>query len=131
METETLELYSDNRHYETLCNWMNRHDLGSPEKEMLSDFGLVINDTAMGFLFKTNSKTCYVDNIVTNPSKSSDERNDALNLLIKNIEFFARKSGFKLVTILTNTGNMDKRVFAMGYRSYGAYSLFYKKLGEV
>lgn len=94
---------------------------------MLSNTGLVVNDTAIGFLFKTNSKTAYIDNIVTNPAKTSQERDVSLAVLITNLGIMAKDSGFKLLTVLSNTSNMDKRLFTLGYKSSGAYSLYYKE----
>lgn len=128
---ESIVLYNDKEHYDTLCTWMQRHDLQAPNPKMLSDFGMVVNKTAIGFLFMTNSKTAYIDNIVTNPVMKSQERHIALNLLLKNLEFAAKKNGYKLITVLSNQSDMDVRLFSLGFRSHGAYSLYYKEIGEV
>lgn len=130
MET-TIQFYDVGRHHDSLCAWMRAHKLPEPEPHILSDVGLIINNCAIGFLFKTNSKTCYIDNIVTNPLKKSGERHEALNMLLKNLDWMARKSGFEVITILTNTPEMDKRVGELGYKNHGAFSLFGKETGGI
>lgn len=109
---------------------MKRHDLAEPNKDLMSDVGLLINDAAMGFLFKTNSKVCFIDNLVTNKAKTSEERHNALNILLKNLDWMAKKSGFKAIQVLCDTPNMDKRLFELGYKSHGAWTLFFKLTGE-
>lgn len=130
MET-SIQFYDHGRHYKKLCDWMQRHDLGNPKPELMSDLGLVINDTAIGFLFKTNSKMALIDNLVTNITKTAEQRHEALNILLKNLDCMAKRSGFLAIQILCDTKDMDKRLFDLGYRSHGAYSLFYKETGEI
>lgn len=124
-----IQIYNNSDHYEMLCHWFIKRDLPIPKKEMLSDLGLVVNNTAIGFLFKTNSKTAYIDNIVTNPSMLSLERDNALKILLGDLILAAKKAEYSIITMLSNTPDMDNRLFKLGFSNFGIYSLYYKNIG--
>ena len=120
--------YTHEKHYEPLKKWLAHRGIKIPPRAMFSDFGYCVNDTAIGFLFKTNSRQAFIDNIAANPEKSKPERDLALRALYKELEDEARRCGYLLVTTLSNLETMKSRFENTGYRPFGTVTLFFKSL---
>lgn len=121
--------YSHTMHYEMLKTWLTVRSMPTPEKDMFSDLGFCVDNTAIGFLFLTNSKQAYIDNIAANPEKSVNQRDRCINALINTLEAAARENGYKVVSVLANIPTMKKRFAWRGFRKHDDYSLFYKFIG--
>lgn len=121
--------YSHAMHYNMLKSWLLFRNIPVPEKEMFSDLGFCVDGTAIGFLFLTNSKQAYIDNIAANPEKSETQRDKCLNVLINILEAAAKDNGYKLISVLANLPTMKKRFAWRGFRKHNDYSLFYKFIG--
>lgn len=124
-----IERYTHDKHYDMVKQWLFFRGMGVPEKDMFSSYGLCVNNAAIGFLFLTNSKQAYIDNIAANPEKTEAERDHSLTTLIKALELAAIEKGSTFVSVLANIPTMKKRFVWSGYKKHNDYSLFYKNIG--
>lgn len=112
--------------YPMLCKWLSRHEIADPDPTFFSDTGLVVDERAVGFLFTTNSKTCYIDHVVADPECPKEEKDKALNDLICALQDIARHRGFKMITVLARIQAMHKRFTSHGFNAFGVFTLYYK-----
>jgi len=121
--------YSHTMHYDLLKSWLAARGVEIPEKRMFSDYGFCVDNTAIGFIFFTNSKQAYIDNIAASPDKTENQRDKSLNVLINALELAAKENGYEMVSVLANIPSMKKRFAWRGFRKLNDYSLFYKFIG--
>lgn len=77
-------------HSKEVAGWLKKHAFPLPHKEMLSDVGFIVDDTACGFLYTSNSSIGWVEWIFSNPRKDKKHRAEALDILFKLLEETAR-----------------------------------------
>lgn len=121
--------YSHTMHYDMLKSWLSSRGVDIPEKKMFSDHGYCVDNTAIGFIFFTNSKQAYIDNIAANPEKTEQQRDKCINALINTLETAAKENGYEMISVLANIPTMKKRFAWRGFRKHNDYSLFYKFIG--
>lgn len=126
-----IEAYSHSKHFDFLSKWLSHYGIPAPDKRFFSADGLVVDNCAIGFLFKTtNSKTAYIDNIAADPSVSKEKRDGALHELISELERLAKAGGFLLITVLANLSTMRERFSSHGFFKSGEFGLYFKHLGD-
>lgn len=123
------EVYSHKEHYERLCRWLAHHGIKQPDKEFFSDIGFCIDGIAIGFLFTTNSKLCYMDNVAADPDAKPEVRELALDKLFRRIEIEACAHGKRLLIAACELPSLKLRLMNHGYQRHGEMTLFYKRFG--
>lgn len=123
-----LTNYKHDDHYLMLEKWLDSKGLVIPPKSFFSDCGFCINNIAIGFLFKTNSKQAYIDHVAADPNSSYEDRQLALDFLYKHIEKIALDEGYEIITGLARLPTMKTRFEDNGYRIHNDYTLYYKIL---
>lgn len=70
--------YIEQSDYEMLVDWWKFWKFPAPPIEMLPDSGVIVNkngvDICAGFIYFTNSKTCWIEFIVSNPNVRQKRR---------------------------------------------------------
>ena len=123
-----IEPYVHEDHIARLDKWLTLHRLRVPDKRLFSDCGYVVDNIAIGFLFKTNSKQAYIDHVAADPTAKKEARDAALNKLFEHLENIARREGFLMITALAQLPSMKRRFECHGFQTYGEYCLYYKVL---
>lgn len=96
----------------TLVKWWKDWEWTAPPKSSLPDDGLgglmVYKDDVdicAGFLYQTNSKTAWLEFIVSNKEYRGKDRKEALELLINVLSIKAKELGYTTIyTSLTHNG---------------------------
>jgi len=100
-----------NKEYDVLCDWWKKRDFDILPKEMLTDFGYMVDDTAAVWLFPiVSSKLCWFGFFVTNPEKSGEERDKALDFLVIQCESIARKMGYEVMMTVSAHPEIRRRL---------------------
>lgn len=106
----------DNDYERVLVPWWESWDWTAPNKDMLPENGnggVMVSkdgvDICAGFLYFTNSKTAWVEYIVSNKSYKEGDRSDAIELLINVLCSLAKEKGFNYIyTSVKNKSLMSK-----------------------
>ena len=102
--------------YDIVCDWWKWWRWPMIPKETLPNNGtggfmIEKNNIPIvcGFLYTSNSKLAWLEYIVSNPEYREDDRQDAIDSLITNVEEFSKSIGIKvLFSIGRNNSLMDK-----------------------
>jgi len=98
VEARKFDLSSD---YDILFKWWRAHGSFPPKPEHLSPNGIVVEvdgiPVAAGFLYRTDSKICVFEFVVSDPEASKVNRHNALKTLIKIIQEVAKDLGYTLI----------------------------------
>lgn len=85
------------KHSAEVSRWGSQHSFPLPPKEMLPNTGFMVNETACGFLYSTNSSLAWLEWVFSNPEKSEHERQESLDILFQMIEATAKELDIKAV----------------------------------
>lgn len=118
--------YTDND-YEMVCDWLQAKDIPRPDKNFFSSIGCVADNAAVGFLFTTNSKICYLDNIAANPNVSSHLRSEAINKVICELQNKAKELGFEFAIVLADLPAMKSRFLSHGFTAFKNMTVFNRR----
>lgn len=100
-----------------LVGWWKQWRWTSPAKDMLPQNGaggIMVSkdgeDICAGFVYFTNSKTAWIEYIISNPNyKSREDRKNALNMLINVLSIYVEQEGYKYIyTSLKNKHLIDR-----------------------
>lgn len=124
-----IENYSHSDHSQSLEKWLSHYGISLPPVSLFSDIGYIVNKTAIGFLFNTNSKVGYIDHVVANPQASEMARDESLNDLFKHLIRVAEALGIKFLTVQSRIPALQERLKFLGFIPEKEYMLYYKILG--
>jgi hypothetical protein len=101
MELNTRVLITQD--WETLESWWSDwKDWTPPPQDFLPNHGtggfmVQKNEKPIvaGFIYLSNSKTAWVELVISDPEYQEDDRKDAIKLLISELEEFAKSLGYK------------------------------------
>lgn len=97
----TSRAFDFNKDYVTIQVWWNKFSSFAPRREHLPQNGIIveIDDTpaCAGFLYKTDSKICVFEFVVSNPFIDKYSRDVALGRLIDNAKNWAETNDFSLI----------------------------------
>lgn len=85
------------KHADEVMKWGSKHKFPLPAKEFLPETGIMVDDSAVGFVYLSNSNLAWIEWIFSNPEKSPDERKEALDLLMSTLEKIAIAHGMKAI----------------------------------
>lgn len=105
--------------YEILVDWWLKHGSNSPKKSHLSSTGLIIKINSIpiciGFLYNTDSKISFFEQVIVNPSVDKKLRDLALPMLIKKIKEIAKERGYELLCSSISIPRYIKRLKDEGF----------------
>jgi hypothetical protein len=104
-------------HYNKIREWAARRDFTIPAPEYLPETGYINNNHCAGFLYKTDSKICWLEWVVSNPDSPKEERNLALNELIDKLCDDAQKLGFKAIFTSVEHEGLLERYKKLGFNT--------------
>lgn len=88
------------RDYDTISQWWEEHNSFAPKPEHLSTTGIIVEadiPLCAGWLYKTDSKICVFEFVVSNPKADKEIRDASLELLIESIKKISKEQGYKLI----------------------------------
>jgi hypothetical protein len=104
--------------YDTILKgWWKKWRWTAPSRDMLpqnGSGGIIVSkegeDICAGFVYFTNSKTAWIEYIISNPSyKNRADRKEALNMLINVLSVYVEQEGYKYIyTSLKNKHLIDR-----------------------
>lgn len=121
-----IENYDHGKHYDKMVDWLAHKGMAKPDPSFFPDVGYCVDGNAIGFLLKTNSRQCFVDQVAANPHAAPGERLRALNTLFELLEEKAKEAGCGLIASFTEIPRMKEEFLAHGYRALPRVVVFLK-----
>lgn len=115
-------------HYGMISKWWKAHGMEAPKIHELPELGLIADDIAAGFLYKTDSSVCMIEALIANPEKPTGVRNEALDLVVTELCREAREMGFKKIYGFTRLESVLDRAVSHDFKSGGIWHLIAKEL---
>lgn len=84
-------------HAPEVSKWLEKHQFPLPPEQMLPPEGYMIEDIACGFLYTTDSTFGWIEWVFSNPTKTKEERQVALDLLMALLEAQAKDLGVEVI----------------------------------
>lgn len=108
-------LYNPNEDLEQVNLWLIAHNQIPCEKSDLPGYGVIEDGVAVGFLCQTDTKTCFIDPMISNKEASSEDRNAALNDIIIKLGELAKTMGYKRLLFMTAERSLQERGSKLGF----------------
>ena len=95
--------------YSLMKSWAEGRKWPVIPAEFLPTTGIIDPEHCVGFLYKTDSKICWLEWVLGNPNSDKEERSKALDNLILALLCEAKSCGYKVVfTSVEHTGLIDR-----------------------
>jgi hypothetical protein len=112
--------YIEQSDYETLVDWWKFWKFPAPPIEMLPDSGVIVNkdgvDICAGFIYFTNSKTCWIEFIVSNPNvRQKEDRRDAIISLIDILCSIGKNNGYTIAYTSLKNQSLQNKYLECGF----------------
>lgn len=105
--------FSLKKDYNDISDWYLLRRSPPVPKEALPKTGFIVeNDNkkiCACWLYKTDSNVCLIETLISDPRAKSEERNEAINLVVNNLVDNAKKDGYKIILITSKHNNVIKR----------------------
>lgn len=116
-----------NKDYKILSNWLESHGKFWP-KSVFSDSGFMINEIVAGFLYKTNSSICLVENFVADPKSDKYARRTAIDLLFRTIIKEAKDLNFTIMFTSVYLNSLEKNLKDLEFQELPNDKLMFRSL---
>lgn len=107
-------------HIDEIQKWFKEQTGTDLPGEVLSSLGYIytneLHNVAAVFLYPTEgSRVCFLGWPVANPQSNREERNKALNSIIKAAETYARAKGYLFMNTYSSRNSVENRFRKLGY----------------
>ncbi len=114
-------LFDYNTDNEMLSAWSDAREIQKVPKAFLSDYGVlgVVNDkpiAAMWLYPVLGVKFCIIENLISNPDSTKEERKEALDSIFEKIHEIAKELGYETIVCMTDNKSVMERVQKYGYQ---------------
>jgi hypothetical protein len=116
-----IERYSHAKHYELVERWLAGYGLPVPPRSFFSETGLVSGGICVGFLYLTNSRKAWIDQIVADKTSPRSDRSKALDELIEGLKRMAADEKVETLQVMTS-GPLVDRFARLGFETVGHYT---------
>ena len=123
-----FEIATD-RELDAVRGWYRARGLAVPVREWFGH-GFWVPGVAACFLYLTDSRRAYVEDLTTNPAESAAVRHVALLELGERLEQEARKAGVRYLVGWTQEEDVAERGRSGGYHPIGVFHGFAKILED-
>ncbi len=118
-----------NKHfYDEMNSWYTKRELPILIKDILPNTGFIVSEVAAGFLYCCDGNLGLIENFITNPDAKSEDRDEAINIIIDSIEQEAKILGIKYIIGSTKEDSLLMRSLNLNYKDLGKYNLIFKNL---
>jgi hypothetical protein len=113
----------NDKDYDVLCEWWKWWRFSPPPKDMLPSNGLggvMVQkdgvDVCAGFIYKTDSFTCLIEYVVSNPLYKNEDRKKCIEYLINVLTGIGKNYGYKYAFATMKNPTMIKSYESCGYK---------------
>ncbi len=110
-----VQRFDPTLHYDAFCAWTRWYQMTPLALPFLPPTGFVVDGVAMGFLYKTDSKMAWIENLSANPVLPREQRTCGLDLVVAAIIEESRAQGFEVLIGYTNVQAVIDRALNHGF----------------
>lgn len=116
--------------YEQVKIWAHARGLNMLDADCFPVLGRIVDGYAAGWIYRTDSRLGYIDNLISNPDADAAETDRAIDCVAKALMCDAQEYGVKQLQAMTFIPGISARAKALGW-SVGekSYKLMAKGLG--
>lgn len=103
--------------------WLKARGIAPLAWDDLPKHGLIEDDVACGFLCTTDCDTCFLEGFITNAAADAEERNQAINKMVKQLLSLAVAFGYKKIIAVTKDMNLLNRAIHLGFKPSDVFFL--------
>lgn len=81
--------------YEVLKTWWEARGMDYIPERFLSGFGVMVENVASGFIYKTDSCMAIIENFISNPNTPKEIRDQAIDQIIQLLLDYAATQGIE------------------------------------
>lgn len=112
--------YIEQSDYEMLVDWWKFWKFPAPPIEMLPDSGVIVNkngvDICAGFIYFTNSKTCWIEFIVSNPNvRQKEDRRESITNVIDVLCSIGKNNGYTIAYTSLKNESLQNKYLQCGF----------------
>ena len=111
-------------------SWANRFGTQYRESQF-PETGFIVDGVAAYFLYKTNSSVCFLENLISNRMASKNDRDHAIELVIKEALKTATELGFEIAYATTDVPQVVMRAMIHGAQATPKQTLLTKQLAHL
>lgn len=114
--------------FDEIFKWFEARNYEGIPKYIFPKVGFIVDGTAAGFLYFTDSTVCIIDCYISNPRQDSKTRSDALDLITEELIKCAAFHRCKTIKCDTQLGVIKRRAISHGFKSIGTFEAFTMEL---
>lgn len=112
--------YIEQSDYEMLVDWWKFWKFPAPPIEMLPSSGVIVNkngvDICAGFIYFTNSETCWIEFIVSNPNvRQKEDRREAITNVIYVLCSIGKNNGYTIAYTSLKNESLQNKYLECGF----------------
>lgn len=96
--------------------------------EIIPKTGFLVDDTACGFIYLTNSKVAFLDLFVSNKNRPKEDRKRAIQLIVDKIIELAQSREVTMLMCNTKNEQIKQYAIANGFNCGGEYTSFARRI---
>lgn len=114
--------------FDEISKWCEARGHKMPDRSLFPRTGFIIDGTAVGFLYFTDSAVAIIDCYISNPDADSKTRSDALDAITVALTQCARFHKCKVIKCDTKLEAIKQRALRHGFKMLGAHDSFAMEL---
>ena len=92
-----VERYTDEKHGESVRSWCRERSMSVFPEAWLPEIVFIVPGVLAAWLYKTDSGCAWIENVISNPETTKEERAEAIDAVSGACVAEARRSGFAYV----------------------------------
>lgn len=114
--------------YKDINSWYLKRKMPSMPESILPKTGFIVDGIGAGFLYKTDGGIAILENFISNPESSHEERVEVLDMVTEALVLEAIKSGYYLGIAFSKHPTVAKNCLKHNFKLFGTFELFAKEL---
>ena len=114
--------------WDTVNSWFLSRNMPSMPKSVLPPTGFIVDGIGAAFLYKTDGGVALLENYISNPLTTHQERIEALDLVTEALVLEAVKCKFKVVVAFSKVLSVSDNCKNHNFKLLGTFEMFAKEL---
>jgi len=120
-----VRAYTD-QDYETVSTWYVERNLNPVPRRYLPTVGAMVPGIACAFMYQTDGQFVILENFITNPRTTHEQRKEALDIIVADMLASAKGLGFG--TAIAFTTHPTVEYGCRDFQPGGDYKMFSKEI---